>query len=115
MSIIYFRYSLQMVNTRRPQDSIVNGYEGREMSNTKDQGDRRNHLGANRRYVEELSSGKDRFERMERFLENMLTYVSREKPTRHTTIALERYQHLRPPVLKGRTCDDPSSAEYWLK
>ncbi|XP_052172232.1 uncharacterized protein LOC127788161 [Diospyros lotus] len=52
---------------------------------------------------------------MERFLENMLTYVSREEPIRHTTTALELYRHLRPPVFKGRIGDDPSSTEYWLE
>ena len=52
---------------------------------------------------------------MERFLENMLTYVSREKPTQHITTVLERYRHPRPSVFMGRTCDDPSSTKYWLK
>ncbi|XP_052198307.1 uncharacterized protein LOC127805570 [Diospyros lotus] len=52
---------------------------------------------------------------MEQFLENMLTYVSQKEPTRHTTTALERYRHLRPPVFKGRIGDDPSSVEYWLE
>ncbi|XP_052187706.1 uncharacterized protein LOC127798285 [Diospyros lotus] len=105
-----------MVNTRRLRDAAhdVSG-RGREGNNLEDQDDRRNHSGGNRRYVGESSSSEDRFERMERFLENMLTYVSREEPTRHTTTALERYRHLRPPVFKGRTGDDPSSAEYWLE
>ena len=101
-----------MVNTRRLQNVVHNGNERREEDNQGDQGDRRSQLGGGRRYVGESSSSEDRFERMERFLENMLTYVSREEPTRHTTTALERYRHLRPPVFKGRINDDPSSAEY---
>ncbi|XP_052197312.1 uncharacterized protein LOC127804483 [Diospyros lotus] len=104
-----------MVNTRRPRDTINNDCGRREEDNLESQGDRRSHLGGNRRYVRESSTGEDRFGRIERFLENMLTYVSREEPTRHTTTALERYRHLRPPVFKGRIGDDPSSAEYWLE
>lgn len=81
MSITYSYVSLQMVNTRRPQDPVVNDYERREETNLEDQGNRRNHLGRSDKYVGESSLSKNQFERMERFLENMLTYVSREEPT----------------------------------
>ncbi|XP_052197382.1 uncharacterized protein LOC127804547 [Diospyros lotus] len=63
-----------MVNTRRLRDAA---HGRREEDNPEDQGDRRNHSGGNGRYVGELSSNEDRFERMERFLENMLTYTEK--------------------------------------
>ena len=104
-----------MVNTWRLQNTVHNGNGRRDEDNHGDQGDHRSKLGGGRRYVGESSSSEDCFEQIERFLENMLTYVSREEPIRHTTMALEQYRHLRPPVFKGRINDDPSSAEYWLE
>jgi len=81
LSITYFYGSLQMVNTRWSQDPVINDYGRREEGNLESQGDRRNHLGWNGKYVGESTSGENRLHRMERFLENMLTYVSREEPT----------------------------------
>ena len=78
-----------MVNTQRPRDAVNNDCGRREEDNLENQGDHRSHLGGNRRYVEESNVGEDWFGQMEIFLENMLTYVSREEPTRHTTTALE--------------------------
>ncbi|XP_052197261.1 uncharacterized protein LOC127804438 [Diospyros lotus] len=67
------------------------------------------------RQEERSGPSENRFDRMERILEGMLTHVTRNEPSRHTTHVLDQYRRQRPPVFRGKAEDDPCMAEYWME
>ena len=111
--------SFQMLTTRRQKNRALvtpnQRNEGVEDSRNRHYG----HIGSSgtRGEDQEMESAalEGRLDRMERVMENLMTYVTRGESARQPDNVLEQYRRQRPPTFKGKPGDDPSIAEYWLE
>ena len=108
--------SFQMVTTRRQRNQALVTPNQRNESVEDSRNRHYGHIGSSgiRGEDQEMESAapEGRLDRMERVMENLMTYVTRGESARQPDNVLEQYRRQRPPTFKGKPGDDPSIAEY---